>query len=318
MRDSGEPSHDRRPPAAAALLAASLSALGWLLRALARLTQLIPLAFRALATMAEFVKGRWLTFRSRPDDIWIAAYPRSGTTLTQMILYQLTTDGAMDFRHVSDVSPWFERTMALRRWDLDRYPSPRLLKTHLAYRMVPKTRARYIYVTRDGRDVAVSYYHMQQSHTRFRGSFEKFFSRFLRGRVVWGSWFRHVSRWTANPKDLDILYVTYEQLVGDLESTVRKIADFCGIELREQELPRILERCSFAFMKRHEVKFDYHTERLLDQGLQPGAFIREGKAGSSKAVLTAEQEGRFERERARWLDPADRAGNDVSVKSGDA
>lgn len=300
MRESGE---TKRSARAAAWLAAPLSALGWGLRGLARLAQLAPMALRGLAMVLEYLKGRYLLFRPRPDDIWIAAYPRSGTTLTQMILYQLTTDGSMDFRHLSDVSPWFERTIAIRRWDLERYPSPRLLKTHLHYGPVPKGPGRYIYVERDGRDVAVSYYHMQLSHRRYGGTFSQFFSRFLRGRVVWGSWFRHVSRWKANPKGLPILFLSYEELVGDLEAAVRKVARFCEIELREEELPRILERCSFAFMKRHEPKFDYHTERLLDRGLESGAFIREGKAGSGRAVLGKEQARRFDRECSRWFGP---------------
>ena len=43
-----------------------------------------------------------------PDDIFVVTYPRSGTTWTQMILYQLTTDGRMDFAHITQVCPWFE------------------------------------------------------------------------------------------------------------------------------------------------------------------------------------------------------------------
>jgi len=283
------------------IFAAPFTLLVWLLRAAERLLGFGSAAFRALASLLEYIKGRFLLFRVRPDDIFVGAYPRSGQTLTQNILYQLTTDGSMDIRHISEVSPWFERTLALRPRHLDTFGSPRILKTHLPYRMVPKNGNRYVYVTRDGRDVAVSYYHMQRSYGRFHGSFETFFSRFVQGRVRWGSWFRHVSRWKANARELPILHVTFEEMVADLEGTVRKIAEFCDITVSPPEMHRILERCSFDFMKRHEEKFEHHTERLLEQGLSKGKFIREGRAGSGRTVLDDEQRRRYDREYSKWF-----------------
>jgi hypothetical protein len=44
-------------------------------------------------------------FGQRETDIYVVSYPRSGTTLMQMILYQMTTDGNMEFDHIYDVSP---------------------------------------------------------------------------------------------------------------------------------------------------------------------------------------------------------------------
>lgn len=283
------------------ILAAPIAVLVWLLRAAGRLLGFASGAFKSLASLFEFIKGRFLLFRVRPDDIFVAAYPRSGQTLTQWILYQLTTDGSMEIRHIAEVSPWFERTLALGQRSLESFASPRILKTHLPYRMVPRGGSRYIYVTRDGRDVAVSYYHMQRSYGRFKGSFSKFFSRFVRGRIRWGSWFRHVAQWKANRRELPILYVTYEELVGDLEGAVRKIAEFCDIVVPPSEMPRILERCSFDFMKRHEEKFEHHTEKLLEQGLSKGKFIREGRTGSGGTVLGEEQLRRYEQECERWF-----------------
>ena len=107
-------------------------------------------------------------------------YPRSGTTWTQMILYQLTTDGRMDFAHITQVCPWFERALKAGR-DLDALPAPRVFKSHLTYRRIPKGPCRYIYVARDGKDVAVSYYHFYRSHMGYKGTFEEFFERFLTG-----------------------------------------------------------------------------------------------------------------------------------------
>ena len=125
---------------------------------------------------AEPAVARLRDFQPRPDDIFVVTYPRSGTTWTQMILYQLTTDGRMDFAHITQVCPWFERALKAGR-DLDALPGPRVFKSHLPYRRIPKGPCRYIYVARDGKDVAVSYYHFYRSHMGYKGTFEEFFER---------------------------------------------------------------------------------------------------------------------------------------------
>jgi hypothetical protein len=133
-------------------------------------------------------------FTPRADDILVVTYPRSGTTWTQMILRQLTTDGGMDFAHIAQVSPWLEWALRSGR-DLDRLPAPRVFKSHLSYRRIPKGPCRYIYVARDGRDVAVSYYHFARTHMQYRGTFGEFYDRFLTGDDTYGSWLAHVAGW---------------------------------------------------------------------------------------------------------------------------
>src|ERR1019366_6253139 len=66
---------------------------------------------RALTKVAHRLSrlGGGLLFVPRPNDIYIVSYPRSGTTWLQMILYQLTTDGNMDFDHITEFVPFFER-----------------------------------------------------------------------------------------------------------------------------------------------------------------------------------------------------------------
>ena len=119
-------------------------------------------------------------FNPRPDDIFVVTYPRSGTTWMQMILYQLTTEGNMNFPHITMVCPWFERLLKDGA-AFDALPSPRVFKSHLSYRKIPKGPCKYIYVARDGKDVAVSYYHFHATHIGFKGSFDEFFERFLKG-----------------------------------------------------------------------------------------------------------------------------------------
>jgi hypothetical protein len=261
------------------MVAALLQWLGDLLRGAGGRTQLFNL--------------RRFAFVPRPDDIFIVTYPRSGTTWMQMILYQLTTDGNMDFPHIYEYCPEFERS-ALSAGGFEARPSPRLFKSHLPFHQIPKGPCKYIYVVRDGRDVAVSYYHLYRSHYGYRGTFEEFFDRFMRGRVDAGSWFAHVKGWWRHRHDRNVLCLRYEELLGDLEGTIRKIIAFCGLPVREDRFPSILERCSFALMKPHESQFDPLVGKLWEQGLQLGAFLRRGQAGEGKERLNADQTARFE------------------------
>lgn len=209
-----------------------------------------------------------LSYVRRPDDIFVVSYPKSGTTWLQMILYQLTTDGAMTMRHIDDVSPHYEESKV----NLESLKSPRIIKTHLDYRRLPGGAGRYIYVVRDGLDVAVSYYH--QLLPRWTGKFGEYFREFLKGRVPYGSWFKHVSDFVENKRVLNMLVIRYDDLQDNLEETIRRIATFCGVSVDETRWPRIIESCSFPFMQQYEAKFSLTTR-------QPAhVMIRKGQTGS--------------------------------------
>lgn len=239
------------------------------------------------------------TLELRNDDIFVVTYPRSGTTWLQQILYQVTTDGNMDFDHISQIVPFLERALGKGK-SLDR-PSPRIFKTHCNYQRVPKGDCRYIYVARNGKDVAVSYYYYHKSHMGFQHSFNEFFNRYIRGNVGYGSWFSHVKEWWEHRNDPNVLFMTYEEMTENLEAAIKKICSFCNIELEPEALPRILERCSFAFMKEHESKFDTMMELALEQRFQLNSFIRKGQTADWKAHLDSEQEAAFEKEFATRL-----------------
>lgn len=230
-----------------------------------------------------------LVYEGSPDDLFVVTYPKSGTTWLQMIVYQITTDGAMDFAHIDEVSPHLEETLVPSgRKISDLQGTPRVVKSHLSYRGIPKGAGRYIYGIRNGLDVAVSYHHHHRKYIpgRNRQPLDAFFYQFLAGDVVYGSWFEHVSDWLRNADRLNVLVVSYEELSADLEAGVRRIADFCGITIDPAAMPRILERCSFAFMREHEAKFSLEGRAVGSPGAAT-RFIRQGKVGGWKQVLDA-------------------------------
>jgi hypothetical protein len=230
--------------------------------------------------VGRFLRGR-LAFRARPDDVFISSYPRSGTTWLQHTLLVLARDGDPGFEHIDDVVPWFERSLALgvrTAADFDALPSPRIFKSHLPRAWLPP--GRHIYAVRDGRDVAVSYFHLYRSHLGFEGDFDEFFERFLDGRLQYGSWFKHVAGWRAEEHRPGVLVVAYEQMKRNLPAVMRQLDAFCGFGRSPERIDALAELCTFEYMKAQETRFDHATERRAGRGSASGQFIREGRTGS--------------------------------------
>ncbi len=252
-----------------------------------------------ILSILNFLKG-YSVFESRDEDIYVVSYPRSGTTWVQFILYQLTSDGNMDFYHLSEVSPWFERSLAqqtMQASDFASYRSPRILKSHLLPKWLP-AEGRFLYVVRDSLDVAYSYYRFYCTHLRFNGTFNGFLEKFLTGDLQYGAWFHHVESWKTLTHRDNVMMVSYESLFENFDETVLRISEFCRIEVDDARLHRVRERCSFKYMKKHEQKFDHITALLMERGFRFGAFIREGKRGQGLKQHTDAQKEMF-RERVR-------------------
>jgi amine sulfotransferase len=79
-----------------------------------------------------------------------------------------------------------------------------------------------------------------------------------------------------------------------LESCVKKIAQFCGIEIAADRMQQILERSSYAFMKQFEKLFDHKEEVIWEQGVKDGSFLRKGKTGEGGIELSEEQQKEFD------------------------
>jgi hypothetical protein len=265
-------------PRALRAFSAGLRGLGW--------------SLSSSADQIDAFRGRHV-FVPRDGDVFIVTYPRSGTTLVQMLVYQLLTSGEMDFMHISERCPYFERAWIQDR-DLDAMATPRVFKSHLPFPLIPKGPCRYVYVSRDVRDVLVSYYHLYKDYLGYQGTPSDFFDRFVAGDVRYGSWFDHVDRWWQERGNPDVLLLTYESIVGDLPSAVDCVASFLGLAISPERRARAIERCSLAFMKQHESRFDFHTEMLLERGARRGSFIRVGQPGRWTEHLTRAQAQQLE------------------------
>ena len=75
-------------------------------------------------------------------------------------------------------------------FSLDTLPSPRLLKSHLPLHSIPKSdnkemQCKYIYVARNPKDIAVSYFHFTEHRRKagngFSGPWEFYAKLFIEG-----------------------------------------------------------------------------------------------------------------------------------------
>ncbi len=244
--------------------------------------------FKTYAARFTFEQYK-MKFGERDDDIYIVSYPKSGTTLMQMIVYQMTTDGSMDFEHIYEVSPW-TRNASHNGEPVPNLPSPRIIKSHdFYYYFKKKPKGKFIFVYRNGMDTAVSFFHQNKSYNNPDEKFDKYIQNFMKPSKK--NWFNFCKAWFQNKKKFPILYVRYEDLMKDKTSEIHRIAEFCNIPINDEIINRTLERSSFEFMKLHEKKFGEQPkkkkEKVYDQ------FIRKGEVGKGKTEFSEEATKQF-------------------------
>jgi hypothetical protein len=177
----------------------------------------------------------------RKGDIFVASFPKSGTTWMQHIVHTLATDGSSRLPHVSDACPFFDVD---RTWQTngDGLAGPvqanhakigrRIFNTHLRWRMMPKDHpdARYVYLVRRPADACISFFHHLTHQSLddggFAGTLDEFVTEWAGGKAPFGSWSAHLRAWLGlggGASDPRVLVVSYEEMKADLASCVRKV-----------------------------------------------------------------------------------------------
>ena len=134
-------------------------------------------------------------------DLFIASYPKSGTTWTRQIVRLILNNGEDDGKSLESI-PWLSAVGRIgphQTWanlaTVAAMSSPlRPFFDHAPYDMMPgglpsASPAKYIYVARNPKDVMVSYYYHHLSgkgRFDFSGTWDIFFNLFLTGKsMLW-------------------------------------------------------------------------------------------------------------------------------------
>lgn len=242
---------------------------------------------------------RALAFKPRPSDVFVATYPKSGTTWMQQIVHGLRTGGSMAFDEITEVVPWIEMGFDMGiDIEAEQFANPRAFKSHMNWEDLPKG-GRNIYVIRDPKDVVVSFYNFMIGWYLEPGSVS--FETFVNDQFCVGSrsgryWEHVLSWWPTRGRD-DCLLVAYEDLKETPRAQVMRVAEFIGLDASDETIDIATRQSGFDFMKAHEHQFDDHlVAQTRDEicGIPPGGASSKLGSGGVRPQLTSELDARLD------------------------
>ncbi|MEZ4431150.1 MAG: sulfotransferase domain-containing protein [bacterium] len=211
-------------------------------------------------------------FVTRPSDVFITPFAKSGTTWLQQICHGLRSGGDMAFEEISYVVPCIDYASAMGLdLNADHAFEPRVYMTHATWEDAPAG-GRYICAFRDPKAVIVSYYRFLEDWFFDPGAIDlaAFARAFMPAPGTLDDWWLHMVSWWAQRDNPSVLLLCYEEMVRDLPGTVRQIARLMQIEPTDELLEVVVRQSSRAFMLAHADRFDERGLRRLaarDAGL---------------------------------------------------
>jgi hypothetical protein len=260
--------------------------------------------------------------------IWIASYPKSGSTWLRAFLHNFVRNGDAphDINGLMELTTGESSAACYRRHDprppsrysiadvqrlrplvhralADAHPGLVFVKTHNALLVVEGVQtitrdvtSGAIYILRDPRDVAISYgRHLDRP-------IDDVIAIMADVEAATGgtnekvyerlsSWSAHVHFWTRRPHP-ELHVMRYEDMVAAPLAAFGSLIRFLGQEPPEDRLARAVRFSDFAELRAQE-----QARGFIEQPARStGAFFREGKIGQWQAALTRAQAARIERD----------------------
>uniref|UniRef100_A0A023F9A7 Putative sulfotransferase n=1 Tax=Triatoma infestans TaxID=30076 RepID=A0A023F9A7_TRIIF len=281
-----------------------------------------------LPTKFKEIGERIYNMEVREDDVWVVSYPRTGSTWCQEMVWCICHD--LNLEQAKSAlgqarNPLLELSALIEgEWaqclgghsvsQVESTPSPRFIKTHLPLCLLPAqihtVKPKIVYVTRNPKDMCVSYYHYCKLLHDFNGTFEQFCNIFLQGRAPLGHFWSHVLPFWNIRDEPNVLFLKYEEMKKDQRGIIKRTAKFFGKELTDEQVDMLEEHLSFKNMQSNPA---LNLEGLLKlrngpEFKQEGDqnFIRKGKIGDWKNYMTEEISEKFD----KWIEQ-NRQGTDL-------
>ena len=222
-----------------------------------------------------------------PDDTFLVSYPRSGNTWTRFLIANLIHPATtVSFANIERLIPDCEAHSS--RY-MKRVPRPRVIKSHEYF---DHRYPRVIYVVRDPRDVALSYYDFQRKYRQISDDFPitRYVDNFVAGHLGssdWGTWAENVGSWLVRSERAGFLLLRYEDLQARPVQELTKIAAFFSLVPAPELLNAAIERSSAQRMRELERSQTSEWVATKDKR-QDIPFVGTAAAGGWKSRLPLE------------------------------
>ncbi|KAG5278556.1 hypothetical protein AALO_G00100240 [Alosa alosa] len=238
--------------------------------------------YSSIMSPAENLEGA-KTMEARADDVMLVAYPKCGFNWMVAVLRKMMA-AASGKKETPDMPPLIEFFSPDTQKLIAQRPSPRFLGTHLHPVNIPvsfkEKKTKMLVVWRNPKDTLVSYFHFMNKNPLLPSvEWDKFFSDFMSGEVVWGSYFDHAVAWDKLMDD-----------PNDLSEGIRQISQFFGFPLTEEQVQTIYSETTFSAMKESG-----------SHGKLGSVFFRKGEVGDWRNHFSEAQSQQMDEEFSKRL-----------------
>jgi hypothetical protein len=246
-----------------------------------------------------------LSFIPRSGDVIVSTPLKCGTTWMQQIMHQLRSGGDMTFTDIDEVVPWIDLAYVVGQdLDAEHKYQPRCFKTHAWYDVCPKG-GKYIVVYREPCASFYSAFNFFQGGPFQPGeiTLDEFVKYMISpNEKTHVDYFQHLLSWWPKRNDPNVLFRLYEDMLDDLESAMKAVASFMGID-DEASITNAVKMSTFDFMKQNQDKFASNvvsSYRNKAMGIPEGVVCQRVATGSATKGREIMDEGTKQAVQKMW------------------
>ena len=264
-------------------------------------------------------------FQIYEDDIWIITTPKSGTTWMQELAwlimhdidiekskcdqffrcpfleseyliesYPTTVETAKKFASYPDVPCDVESINWYMRHSMEytkKMARPRIIKTHLPLSLLPEKlldTCKVIFVTRNLKDAAVSFYHHFKLRTGSMQSFGEFANCFINSETLYTPFIPTVLEVWEKRNHPNMFFTTYEEMKKNLKKVALKLISILrgsSYTISDKQMETLLEAVDIESFRKN-VFINKTKDFIPDE--DGNTFIRKGIIGDWKNYFNKE------------------------------